>query len=60
MFMKDRLVSIREAAKLVGRSEQTIRLWINKGYVQGVKRFPNQRGKIYIPFTELPSFLKEL
>jgi excisionase family DNA binding protein len=49
--------SVKEAARLLGKSEQTIRRWIREGKLESTKSSDVQQGHHLIPYSSLAEYL---
>jgi excisionase family DNA binding protein len=49
--------SVKEAAQLLGRSEQTIRRWIREGKLETTKSADNQQGRHLVPHSSVAQYL---
>jgi excisionase family DNA binding protein len=57
--MRDKYLSVKEAAQLTGKSTRTIRRWLEDKVID-FERFPNTpSGRIYIKKTDIPTFLRK-
>jgi len=55
--MREKLLSIKEAAKRLGVNERTVRRWIEAGQIRAVKKQGRggRKGVYFIPEAELES-----
>ncbi len=50
--------SVKEAAQLVGRSEQTVRRWIREGKLESTKSSDTQQGQHMISYASIERHLR--
>ena len=49
--------SVKEAARMLGRSESTVRRWISEGKLDSAKSADTQQGRHMIPLASLRKYL---
>jgi excisionase family DNA binding protein len=53
-----RPLTVEEFAEVVGVTIKTVRVWLRRGYLQGVKTHPAPQGHWRIPQTEVDRYLQ--